>query len=170
MTGVVLYFVVFGKLPELDNQGRPKQFYGKRVHDSCYRRPYFDAGLFAESFDSEEAKNGHCLYKLGCRGPVTYNACGTTGWNNGVSFPIKSGYPCIGCSENNFWDNGPFYERLENIPGMGIEATADKIGKIVLGTAVGGTILHAIATNFAKKDEISESACHGKVNEKKINE
>ena len=168
MTGVVLYYAIFGTIPELDSQGRPKQFYGKRVHDSCYRRPYFDAGLYAASFDSEEAKKGYCLYKLGCRGPVTYNACGTTGWNNGVSFPIKSGYPCIGCSENNFWDNAPFYERLENIPGMGIEATADKIGKIVLGTAVGGAVLHAVATNFTKKGELSESACRGKVNEKKV--
>ncbi|MEZ4907041.1 MAG: hypothetical protein R2771_05240 [Saprospiraceae bacterium] len=44
-----------GTLPELDNLGRVKEFYGKRVHDS-YRRPYFDAGLFAETYDSEEAK------------------------------------------------------------------------------------------------------------------
>jgi hydrogenase small subunit len=148
--------------------GRPKQFYGKRVHDSCYRRPNFDAGLFAESFDSQEAKDGLCLYKLGCRGPVTYNACGTMGWNNGVSFPIKSGYPCIGCSEPNFWDNSPFTERLENVPGMGIEATADKIGKIVVGAAVGGAAVHAIATNFAKKKELKGHEERGEENEKNI--
>ncbi len=168
MTGVVLYYIVFGKLPELDASGRPKQFYGKRVHDSCYRRPNFDAGLYAESFDSEEAKKGYCLYKLGCRGPLTYNACGYTGWNNGVSFPIKSGYPCIGCSENNFWDNGPFVERVENIPGMGIEATADTIGKIAIGAAVGGAVVHAITANFAKRKEIKSSECFGELNEKNI--
>ncbi len=170
MTGVVLHYALFGTIPELDSEGRPKQFYGKRVHDSCYRRPYFDAGLYAESFDSEEAKKGYCLYKLGCRGPVTYNACGTTGWNNGVSFPVKSGYPCIGCSENNFWDNGPFYERLENIPGMGIEATADKIGKIVLGAAVGGAAIHAVASNVFKKKEIDENRTRGEINEQNLNE
>jgi len=170
MTGVVLHYALFGTIPELDSEGRPKQFYGKRVHDSCYRRPYFDAGLFAESFDSEEAKKGYCLYKLGCRGPVTYNACGTTGWNNGVSFPVKSGYPCIGCSENNFWDNGPFYERLENIPGMGIEATADKIGKIILGAAVGGAAVHAVATNIAKRKELKENIEEGTVNEQNLEE
>ncbi len=170
MTGVVLYYAMFEKLPELDDEGRPKQFYGKRVHDSCYRRPYFDAGLYAETFDSEEAKKGYCLYKLGCRGPVTYNSCGTIGWNGGVGFPIKSGHPCIGCSENNFWDNGPFYERLENIPGMGIEATADKIGKIVLGAAVGGAAVHAVATNIFKKKEIDENIEEGKINEQNLNE
>ena len=49
MTGVVVHYATFGTLPELDSMGRPKQFYGKRVHDSCYRRPYFDAGLFSET-------------------------------------------------------------------------------------------------------------------------
>ncbi len=170
MTGTVLHYAMFGTIPELDSEGRPKQFYGKRVHDSCYRRPYFDAGMFAESFDSKEAKEGYCLYKLGCRGPVTYNACGTMGWNNGVSFPVKSGYPCIGCSEANFWDNGPFYERLENIPGMGIEATADKIGKIILGAAVGGAAVHAVASNVAKRKELKENKQLGEANEKNIEE
>ena len=168
MTGVIMHYATFGALPELDALGRPKQFYAKRVHDSCYRRPYFDAGLFAESFDSQEAKEGHCLYKLGCRGPVTYNACGTMGWNNGVSFPIKSGYPCIGCSEPDFWDNSPFGERLENVPGMGIEATADKIGKIVVGTAIGGAVLHSVATNIAKKKELREAEECGQENEQNI--
>jgi len=168
MTGIVLHYATFGTIPELDSEGRPKQFYGKRVHDSCYRRAYFDAGLFAESFDSEEAKKGYCLYKVGCRGPVTYNSCGTMEWNNGVSFPIKSGYPCIGCSENDFWDNSPFYERLENIPGMGIEATADKIGKIILGTAVAGAAAHSLITNIAKRKEIKTAECLGEENEKNI--
>ena len=157
MTGVIVHYATFGTLPALDSMGRPKEFYGKRVHDSCYRRPYFDAGLYAETYDSEEAKKGYCLYKAGCRGPVTYNACGSMGWNNGVSYPIKSGNPCIGCSEANFWDNGPFSERLTNLAGMGIEATADNVGKVVLGAAAVGVVAHSIATNIAKKKEIKKA-------------
>ena len=65
---------------------------------------------------------------MGCRGPVTYNACGVIRWNNGVSYPIQSGHGCIGCSEANFWDNGPFYQHLASFPGFGIETTADKVG------------------------------------------
>ena len=38
MTGVVTYILTFGRLPELDRQGRPKMFYSQRVHDKCYRR------------------------------------------------------------------------------------------------------------------------------------
>ncbi len=170
MTGVIMHYATFGTIPKLDSMGRPKQFYGKRVHDSCYRRPHFDAGQFAESFDSEEAKKGHCLYKLGCRGPLTYNACGSMEWNNGLSYPIKSGYPCIGCSEDAFWDNGPFVERLVNIPGMGIEATADKIGKIAVGTAVGAALVHAVATNIAKRKEMKQHSQRGKANEENIKE
>lgn len=59
---------------------------------------------------------------------MTYNACGVTKWNNGVSYPIQSGHGCIGCSENGFWDNGPFYQHLASFPGFGIESTADTIG------------------------------------------
>ncbi|HDK35645.1 MAG TPA: twin-arginine translocation signal domain-containing protein, partial [Bacteroidetes bacterium] len=62
MAGVIVYLLAFDRLPELDHFGRPMSFYSKRVHDSCYRRPYYDAGLFVESFDDGSAKKGHCLY------------------------------------------------------------------------------------------------------------
>jgi hydrogenase small subunit len=112
MTGVLTYLLTFDKLPELDSFGRPKIFYGLRVHDKCDRRAFFDAGRFVEAWDDEGARKGWCLYKMGCRGPVTYNACSTTKWNGGVSNPILSGHPCLGCSQPGFWDDGPFYNRL----------------------------------------------------------
>ena len=57
-------------------------------------------------------KKGWCLYKLGCKGPTTYNACATVKWNNGTSFPIEAGHGCIGCAEPDFWDKGGFYDAL----------------------------------------------------------
>jgi hydrogenase small subunit len=156
MTGVVTHLLVFGRTPELDSQGRPKEFYSRRVHDTCYRRPYYDAGLFVESWDDEKARKGYCLYKMGCRGPVTYNACSVTRWNNGVSYPIQSGHGCIGCSENGFWDNGPFYRHLAGVPGFGIESTADTIGTVVGLTAAAGVTAHAIVTNIRKRQLINE--------------
>lgn len=159
MAGVVVHLLTFGRIPQLDGLNRPKAFYSRRVHDTCYRRPNFDAGLFVESFDDENAKRGYCLYKMGCKGPSTYNSCGVIGWNNGVSFPIQSGHPCIGCSEANFWDNGPFYRRLPEFPGFGIESTADKVGVgLGIATAVGITA-HAITTNFRKKKLIERGQC-----------
>lgn len=154
MTGVVTHLLVFGTSPELDNLGRPKEFYSRRVHDTCYRRPYYDAGLFVEHWDDERARKGYCLYKMGCRGPVTYNACSVTKWNNGVSYPIQSGHGCIGCSEAGFWDNGPFYQHLASFPGFGIESTADTIGTVVGLATLGGIAVHAISTNVRKRSVI----------------
>jgi len=165
MAGVIVHLLLFGQIPELDRLGRPKAFYSRRVHDTCYRRPNFDAGLFVQSFDDENAKRGYCLYKMGCKGPVTYNACGVTEWNNGTSFPIKSGHPCLGCSEANFWDNGPFYEHLPKFPGFGIESNADKVG-LGLSVATGvGIVAHAISTNIRKRKLIQEGECEPEENE-----
>lgn len=166
MAGVVVHMLAFDRIPQLDSLGRPKTFYSRRVHDTCYRRPNYDAGLFAETFDDENAKRGYCLYKVGCRGPVTYNACGVTRWNNGVSFPIQSGHGCIGCSEENYWDNGPFYERISSFPGFGIESSADKIGAYGAAAVGVGIAAHAIATNFQKKNTIEKAVEDGKIEDK----
>ena len=160
MTGVITYILTFDALPELDRLGRPKMFYGQRIHDKCYRRPFFDAGQFVEAWDDEGARKGWCLYKMGCRGPSTYNSCSTFKWNNGVSFPIGSGHPCIGCSEANFWDNGPFYQRLSAIPLPGIEATPDAIGKTLVGLTAAGAAAHAIS--YAVRRTISKEASEDK--------
>ena len=170
MTGVITYITTFGRLPDLDREGRPKMFYSQRIHDKCYRRPNYDAGQYVEHWDDEGARKGYCLYKMGCKGPVTYNACSTTGWNNGVSFPIKSGHGCIGCSEKDFWDKGPFYKHLSNLDGFGVEADADTIGLTALGVAGAGVAAHAFLTAMKKpgtghdsgKTEESGSGAAGK--------
>lgn len=168
MAGVIVHVVTFGRLPELDGLGRPKAFYSKRVHDTCYRRPYYDAGLYVESFDDENAKKGYCLYKVGCKGPSTYNACGVTKWNNGVSFPIQSGHGCFGCSEENYWDNGRIYQRASAFPGFGIESTADTVGKVALGVTAGALAAHAVMTNVRKKKLIKGLEKEGKESEKEL--
>jgi len=168
MAGVIMHVVAFGRLPKLDRLGRPKAFYGKRVHDTCYRRPYYDAGLFAETFDDENSKKGYCLYKLGCKGPMTYNACASMKWNNGVSFPIQSGHGCIGCSEEDFWDKGPFYERTTSVPGFAVESNADTVGKVAAGVLAGGLAVHAVAANISKRTELMDRIKRGERNEKNI--
>lgn len=150
MTGVISYLLTFERMPQLDRQGRPLMFYGQRIHDKCYRRGHFDAGQFAEAFDDEGARRGHCLYKLGCRGPTTYSACSTVRWNSGVSFPIASGHGCIGCSEDGFWDNGPFYKRLANVNVFGAESNADRIGAAAAGVVTAGVAAHAGASAIAR--------------------
>ncbi|HQR24878.1 MAG TPA: uptake hydrogenase small subunit, partial [Steroidobacteraceae bacterium] len=143
ITGVLMQYLTFGKIPELDHLRRPKAFYGQTVHDRCYRRPFYERGEFADTFDDEGARKGWCLYKLGCKGPTTYNACATVKWNDGVSFPIESGHGCLGCSEPRFWDKGGFYHALST----GNWGTAQTVG-----TAVGvGVALGAAAALSARK-------------------
>ena len=163
MAATVVHLLAFERIPQLDGLGRPKAFYSRRVHDTCYRRANYDAGLFVESFDDENARKGYCLYKVGCRGPVTYNACSVTRWNNGVSYPIQSGHGCIGCSEANFWDNGPFYNHLGAFPGFGIETNADKIGVTLGVVTAAGLAAHALATNLRKEkpEEVTAKAKKG---------
>jgi hydrogenase small subunit len=146
ITGVLAHYLTFGSIPELDHIGRPKVFYGQSIHDRCYRRPFYDKGQFAETFDDEGARKGWCLYKLGCKGPTTYNACATTKWNNGTSFPIEAGHPCLGCSEPDFWDGGGFYKAL-SLPTEDLSKTAVYAAA---GAAAAGVAISAL--NRAKKN------------------
>ncbi len=133
-TGTLANFLVFGALPELDHLNRPKTFYAETIHDRCLRRPFYEAGKFALSFDDEGARQGWCLYKLGCKGPTTYNSCATLKWSGGLSFPVQSGHPCLGCSEPNFWDGGGFYQGQSaplNRPTVSISGAAAAAGAVL---------------------------------------
>ena len=140
MSAIITYMVTFDRLPDVDRMGRPLMFYGQRIHDKCYRRAHFDAGEFVQSWDDDAARKGYCLYKMGCKGPTTYNACSSTRWNDGVSFPIQSGHGCLGCAENGFWDRGSFYSRVVDIPQMGTHSTADTVGSWAAGSGLVVTV------------------------------
>ncbi|MDK6259089.1 hydrogenase small subunit [Corynebacterium frankenforstense] len=149
ITATITYLLTYGKPPEVDSQGRPKFAYDQRIHDSCERRPHFDAGQFVRAFDDEGARNGWCLYEVGCKGPSTYAPCPIVQWNMKTSWPIGAGHPCIGCTEKDFFDKfTPFYEVLPNIPGLGVEASAEKIGLGLLGVAGAGVAVHGAITAF----------------------
>ncbi len=160
MTGVLVHFLTFGSIPELDDLGRPKSFYGETIHDRCYRRPFYDQGKFAETFDDEGARKGWCLFKLGCKGPVTYNACATTKWNDGTSFPIQSGHGCIGCSESNFWDAGPLYKALS----MPVSASSAMMG----AAAAAGVATGVAITWHNRSTKASAKAAHEQVTTKDL--
>ncbi|WP_027327581.1 hydrogenase small subunit [Helicobacter pametensis] len=161
IVGTLMYYLLFGNLPALDLFKRPTWAYGKRIHDLCERRGRFDAGEFVESFGDEGAKQGYCLYKVGCKGPYTFNNCSVSKFNSGVSWPIQAGHGCIGCSEPNFWDTmAPYEKPLADrsfhsvFGGLGADATADKIGLgILTATAIG---IAAHATIMKIKDSKGE--------------
>ncbi len=113
LVGTIVNYLLLGKLPDVDNLGRPLFAYGKSIHDQCPRRSHYENEEFVTEFGSEEAAMGYCLYKVGCRGPETFNNCPIAKFNDGTSWPVQAGHPCIGCSQPGFWDKmTPFFEEM----------------------------------------------------------
>jgi hydrogenase small subunit len=98
VVGTLAHLVGYG-IPELDAEGRPLLFYGVTIHDSCTRRGFFDKGIFAQRFGDEG-----CMFKLGCRGPLTKTDCPRRKWNGYVNWPIGDNTNCIGCAQEHFPD------------------------------------------------------------------
>lgn len=153
--GTVLHYLTFKKLPRTDQLGRPLFAYGRKNHDQCERRAHFDEGRFVEEFGDEAHKLGHCLYKVGCKGPQTYANCPAVRFNDVDVWPVSVGHGCVGCTEPNFWDTmTPFYERLPGVEipgnGQGIVSGAMSQGKVILGAAAAAMGVHA-AVGIGKK-------------------
>lgn len=158
MVGVVLHYVLTGQIPELDSLLRPKFAFGYRIHDNCERRAHFDAGEYVEEWGDEGAKNNWCLYKMGCKGPMTFNNCSIIRYNDGANWPIGVGRGCIGCSEPDFWDKYAYERPMANAnikaPTGGVEKTVDEFGLGLLTATAIGIGVHAVAsTVVGKKSE-----------------
>lgn len=98
VVGTLAQLTAFGK-PQLDSENRPVLFYGTTIHDNCTRRGFFDRRIFAKKFGEEG-----CMFKLGCRGPVTRTDCPRRKWNGYVNWPIGDNTNCIGCANSRFPD------------------------------------------------------------------
>lgn len=164
----VLHFLTFNKLPALDDKLRPKFAYGRLIHENCERRPHFDAGRFANEFGDEGHRLGYCLYKLGCKGPETFNNCPSIlfGDVGSGSWPVGTGHPCFGCSEEGVGFSAPLHspsrpiyitppaQFTEAIPSQGAGASSLAAG--VAGAAVGAAVV-AVALNLGKKSKDEEN-------------
>lgn len=163
----VLYFLTFKKLPELDDQARPKFAYGRIIHENCERRPHFDAGRFALEFGDEGHRKGYCLFKLGCKGPETFNNCPIQLFNDVGSgaWPVGTGHPCFGCSEKNVGFAAPLHSparpkyitppstfpQIVEQGGHGATVAAVAVVAGLAGAALGAGA--ATAKKLAKKEE-----------------
>ncbi|GAD18394.1 hydrogenase small subunit [Helicobacter fennelliae] len=110
----IMYYILMQEYPPLDSLNRPLWSYGKSLHDMCERKVRFDSGDFVQSFDDIHMQNGYCLYKVGCKGPYTFNNCPKVKFNSKTSWPIQAGHGCIACSEPNFWDSFGYLEEPPN--------------------------------------------------------
>ncbi len=138
--GTLLHLALYGE-PELDSFNRPLMFYGKTIHDQCERRSFYEKGIFAAAFGDKE-----CLYKVGCKGPVTFADCPVRHWHDQKNWPVSCNSPCIGCTEPLFPDQmSPFHAHLPDVtlPG-GIMVTTEKIGLGVLAASALGITAHLL--------------------------
>jgi len=115
LVGTVVYLITNGFAPPLDQYRRPIEFFGKRIHDNCFkRRTYCGEGVFAD-----QLSDSGCMEFLGCKGKHTYSDCPVRQWNSGgsgeygVNWCVGARSPCLGCVNPNFPDGmSPFYVYL----------------------------------------------------------
>ncbi len=103
---VVLHLAQMGPPLDLDEQGRPTRIFGRTVHETCNRAGMAEQGQFSTSHG-----DGHCLVKLGCKGPVVKCNVPIRGWQNGVGGCPNVGGICMACTMPGFPDKYmPFVE------------------------------------------------------------
>jgi len=148
--GTALQYATFGTLPALDELGRPMWAYGRTIHEHCPRRAHFDAGRFAQQFGDEGHRQGYCLYKLGCKGPVTHANCSVQSFGEVVdAWPIGIGHPCIGCTEQKVLWSIPLHTTVDierPTPPDTYPPIHAEQGKVSpLATGIGGAVVGAVA-------------------------
>ncbi len=149
LLGTVLQFATYGTLPALDEKGRPLFAYGRVIHEDCARRPHFDAGRFAETYGDEGHREGHCLYRLGCKGPATHANCSRKDFCEvDGAWPIGIGAPCHGCTEQALAFRVPTHETIDverpTPPDTYAPIYAEHKGISPIATGLGGAIGGAV--------------------------
>ncbi|ATW26207.1 hydrogenase small subunit [Candidatus Formimonas warabiya] len=161
--GTIGHLILYG-VPELDHLNRPTMFFGQTIHDLCERRSQFENGEFAK-FPGQRG----CLYKVGCKGPVTFADCPKRQWNNHINWPVKANTPCIGCVNPGFPDSSePFFSPLPDISLPNIKVNATKVG-----LTAGGITAAAIAGHFTAsvlRGRIGKHLVGGTVPQKPLSE
>lgn len=158
LMGTIIHYALTGNVPSLDNQLRPTFAFGYRIHDNCERRAHFDAGEYVQQWGDIGARNNFCLYKMGCKGPMTYNNCSIIRYNEATNWPIGAGHGCIGCSEVDFWDRFAFERPIASADisapglfGLGVEGSVDRFGVGLLTAATAGIGLHAVLSAAGRR-------------------
>ena len=132
--GTLLEYITTGEWPMLDSLGRPHWIYRNPVHNTCERKHHFNQGEFVQQWGDEGAKNGWCLLLMGCKGPYTHGNCSEVLFNDEVSWPVRAGHGCMGCTEPDFWDAmAPIEEPLKDDKGRLVEPGGEGMAAAAIG-------------------------------------
>ena len=151
LVGTLTHLLLYG-MPDLDADNRPKDFYGKLIHDHCPRRNHFNNGNFAK-----HPGDVGCTFLIGCKGPVTFSDCPTRQWiSTHNSWPVEANTPCIGCVSPGFPDQmSPFFVHLPNINVPGTAVNIKTFGLLAGGATlvgIGGHLLFSIVKGRVYKN------------------
>lgn len=159
--GTVLEALLFlqgkGRL-NLNKDKMSNTFFGQIIHENCERRGAFDAGLFLEDWNQNDPDMKLCMFKMGCKGPVTYADCPVRRWNSNVNWCVGANAPCHGCASPEFYEPlSPLYEPLPNVNFGGITPAVDVLGWVAAGATAAGVGAHYLYKQLGSKpDESAE--------------
>lgn len=169
-TALIVHYLTFGAFPALDHLNRPLFAHGQIIHDNCERRAHFDAGEFVRAWGDEGHRKGWCLYQMGCKGPVATFNCPIVRWNDGTSWPVGAGHPCIACAAPDFFEREAYqvvdiqqarppalYPSTVKTPEPMTNGGAATLGAVG-GLIVGAGIATAVATARGRQSAAAEDA------------
>jgi len=149
LTATIVHYLTFKSFPATDARQRPLFAYGGLLHNQCERRAHFEFGEYVQAWGDEGSQKGWCLYKMGCKGPETFANCPTARYADGISWPVKAGHGCIGCTMAGFWDSmSPAYGRLPAPLPFMPQVSADQLGMALVGGVAALTVVHGTASAF----------------------
>lgn len=161
IVAVVVDYLLLGTLPELNEKNEPSLMFDQPIHENCPRRGHFENGEFVYQYGTIEEKKGYCLYPLGCKGPTTKSNCPIVRWNDGVSWCVESGAPCIGCCDANpfmtghNWvdQNSPFQQRFRWFGNTGGHYTAPVLAASITGVIAVCIGIHGIGMKITGRTD-----------------
>jgi hydrogenase small subunit len=150
IVGTIVHYLLFNKLPALDQVGRPKIFFGQLIHDNCERRGQFEKSHFLTDWN-DPAQKDYCLYLKGCKGPYTYSDCPIRNWSDGLTWCIGAGVPCQGCAEPSFYAGmSPLFDKAAELGGTSVE-TIGTVATVVTAAGIGAHFIgQAVSRRLGK--------------------
>ena len=167
----VVHFLTFGKLPDVDDKGRPKFAYSRLIHENCERRAHFDAGRFAHGVRRRGSPQGLLPVQAGLQrsgdlcqlpgDPVRRcRQCQLAGRHRSPvhrlyreGYRVHQTYPCAGRTEDQCGRRSGF-PRIVEEQGKGASIGATVLTAAVAGAAAGAGAM--MAKNLGKNVKLDE--------------
>ncbi len=155
---VLVHYLTFGEMPELDGHGRPLFAYGDLIHDQCERRAYFDAGCSRNGGETRGTARATASTRWAARGrrpPTTARTSAGTRARAGPCRPVTAASAARHRASGR--TRALLRARAER-PGLRAETTAETIGLTVVGAVAAASAAHGVAKVVQSRRAATELA------------